>query len=397
MDPEIVASLALIALAAVLAPLLATLLRRFRVPSVVLEIGLGILIGPYVLKLAEPTGGINDLAELGLAFLMFLAGYEIELDRLRGRPIRLAFTGWLLSIALAFAFAFALVSEGAALSTLFIGLALTTTALGTLLPIVRDAGILETRLGGFVMAVGTVGEFGPIVAIAVLLTGSNPKATILLLVLFLVITVIAATVMLRNQTPAWLALLQRNLHSSTQLPVRISVLLVIAMVWLASQLGLDVLLGAFAAGMIVRLTATDPTAEVVRGKLEAIGFGFLIPLFFVVSGMKFDLEALLSDRSELIRVPMFLLAFLAVRGIPALVLYRRELDGRERGALALLSGTQLPLVVVITSIGVSAGRMLPVNAAGLVGAAMLSVLIYPTLALAILKRKEPQASELSPA
>lgn len=397
MDPEIVASLALIALAAVVAPLLATLLRRFRVPSVVLEIGLGILIGPYVLKLAEPTGGINDLAELGLAFLMFLAGYEIEVDRLRGRPIRLAFTGWLISIGLAFAFAFAIVIEGAALSTLFIGLALTTTALGTLLPILRDAGVLETRLGGFAMAVGTVGEFGPIVAIAVLLTGSNPKATILLLGLFLVITTVAATVMLRNQTPGWLALLQRNLHSSTQLPVRISVLLVIAMVWLASQLGLDVLLGAFAAGMIVRLTAADPTAEVVRGKLEAIGFGFLIPLFFVVSGMRFDIDALLSDRSELIRVPVFLLAFLAVRGIPALLLYRRELSGRERSALALLSGTQLPLVVVITSIGVSAGRMLPVNAAGLVGAAMLSVLIYPTIALAILKRRKPQASELSPA
>lgn len=219
--------------------------------------------------------------------------------------------------------------------------------------------------------------------IAVLLTGSNSAGTVVLLGVFVLIAGAAATVMLRAQPPRWLALLQKNLNSSAQLPIRVSVLRIVALAWVAAGLGLDGLLGAFAAGMIVRLTAAGPEAETIRLKLEAIGFGFLVPIFFVVSGMKFDLDALLSDRSEVLRVPTFLLAFLLVRGIPVFLLSRRDVTSRlEQSALALMAGTQLRLVVVITSIGLSTGRMLSVNAAELVGAAMLSVLLYPSIALA---------------
>jgi Kef-type K+ transport system membrane component KefB len=352
----------------------------------VIEIALGMVIGPQLLGLAQRDQVVDGLSELGLTFLMFLAGYEIEFRTIRGRPLNLALAGWAMSLVFAFGFAFVLVSTGTALSTLLIGLCLTTTALGTLLPIVRDAGVLETRMGTLLIGIGTVGEFGPIIAIAVLLTGDEPLSTIVFLGVFVLVSAAAAAVTLGARPPLWLEMLHRHLHSSAQLPVRLSVLLVVVLVWVASELGLDVLLGAFAAGMIVRLSTAGPDREGVRVKLEAIGFGFLIPIFFVVSGTRYDVRALLSDPTEIIRVPMFLLAFFIVRGFPVLLLYRKDLSRARRSALALMASTQLPLVVVITTIGLESGRILPANATALVGAAMLSVLLYPPIGLLLLRR-----------
>ncbi len=184
--------------------------------------------------------------------------------------------------------------------------------------------------------------------------------------------------------------MHRHLQSSTQLPVRISVLLIVALVYLAFRIGLDVLLGAFAAGIVIRLLVRGDDSPVVRGKLEAIGFGLLVPIFFITSGMQFNLHALTSSSSGLLRVPLFLVLFLAVRGTPALLLYRRDLTRRELVPLAFLSVTGLPLIVVITTIGVSEGRMLPINASSLVAAGMLSALLYPMTARFLLRR--PAAS-----
>jgi Kef-type K+ transport system membrane component KefB len=387
-DQSTIQSLALIAVAAVLAPLLAELLRKLRIPSVVIEIALGILIGQQVLGWAQVSDLVNGLSELGLAFLMFLAGFEIDLQRIKGSPLVRACLGWLLSLAIAFSIAVFLVSSGFALNSLVIGLALTTTALGTLLPMLRDADILTTRFGAFMLAIGTVGEFGPIVAIALLLSTDSPIGTGALLIVFVAVAVAAALLAIRPQPPKVVALLRKNLHSSSQLPVRISVLLIILLVWLASSLGLDVLLGAFAAGVVVRLLSHGEDGEVVRVKLEAIGFGFLVPIFFIVSGMQFDLDALLDTPSTVLRLPLFLLLFLIVRGIPALVLYRRDLPHDQLVPLALFSATGLPLIVVITGIGVDTGRMLPGNAAALVGAGMLSVLLFPLLGFSRLRRAQ---------
>jgi Kef-type K+ transport system membrane component KefB len=385
-------SLVFIALAAVVAPLLADLLRRARIPTVVLEIGLGIVIGPQVLGLAESSEVVESFGNLGLCFLMFLAGYEVDLEQVKGRPLSRAALGWLLSLVLAFAFAALLFLEGVTVNVLLIGLALTTTALGTLLPILRDAGAVETRFGTFVIAIGSVGEFAPIVAIALLLTGDNPGHTAVLLVVFIAMAVVAALVAARPTPPRLVRVLTDNLHTSAQLPVRVSVLAVVLLVWVASELGLDVLLGAFAAGIVVRLFSAGEYSHVVRVKLEAIGFGFLVPIFFVTSGMSFDLEALLDDHSTILRVPLFLVGFLVVRGIPALLLYRHDVERTERLPLALFSATALPLVVVITTIGLDTGRMLPANAAALVGAGMLSVLVYPLLGFALLRRAEARAT-----
>lgn len=385
MTEAAIPSLVLIAAAAVLAPILAEQSRGLRIPSVVLEIVLGIILGPDVLGLVHPNALISGLSDMGLTFLMFLAGLEVDPNRIKGRPIRLASLGWLMSLALALVLGFTLVFTGLAIDTLIVGLALTTTALGTLLPVLSDAGVLPTKFGSYVLGVGTAGEFGPIVGVAVLLTHKNPLISGLLLVVFVAVAVTTAFLATRARPPRVIALLRRHLDSSSQLPVRISVLMVIFLVYLAYELELDVLLGAFAAGIAVRFLIMGADSQVIESKLKAIGFGFLIPIFFIESGIHFDLHILLTRPNALLRLLMFLALMLIARGLPALVLYRRILTGTERVVLALLSATGLPLIVVITAIGTAEGRMRPENAAALVGAGMLSVLLFPAISLRCLR------------
>jgi Kef-type K+ transport system membrane component KefB len=381
MTTSAVETLVLIALAAVLAPILSELTGRLAIPEIVIQIGLGILLGPYVFDLARPSDIVTGLSDLGLTFLIFLAGFELELGKIRGKPLQLATAGWGVSLVIGLGAAFALVSEGLARDTTVIGLALTTTALGTLVPILRDAGVLETRFGAHISAIGTVGEFGPIVAVALLLTKKEPVLTSLLLLAFIAVAVMTVLLAARSQPPRVVSMLNRHLESSAQLPVRVSLLFIVLLVLLAETLGLDVLLGAFAAGIVVRLFSASSETEAIRGKLEAIGFGFLIPIFFVVSGIEFDAHVFVRQPSSLWRVPVFLGLMLVARGVPVFLLYRRELRPPERVPMALLSATGLPLIVVITSIATAEGRILPVNAAALVAAGMLSVLLFPALGL----------------
>jgi Kef-type K+ transport system membrane component KefB len=392
-------TLVLIAIVAVISPVLAELTGPLAIPDVVFEIALGVVIGPAVLGVAHPGSVIVALETMGLSYLMFLAGLELDLPRIRGRSLKLATTGWMISLALALLIASALTVIGTVLDAIVIGLTLTTTALGTLLPILRDAGLIDGRFGARVMAIGSVGEFAPILAVAVLLDRRNPETTSALLLVFAVVAVAAAVLAARPHPPRLIRFLHRHVHSSAQLPVRISVLLIITLVFLAFRLGLDVLLGAFAAGIVIKLFVRGEDSAIVRGKLEAIGFGFLVPIFFIVSGMQFDLHALLATPAGLLRVPLFLGLFLVVRGTPALLLYRRDFPKYKLVPLALFSATGLPLIVVITTIGVQEGRMRPVNAAALVAAGMLSVLLYPMLARMRLRqasRAQPPEPSMTP-
>ncbi len=379
-------TLVLIALVAVLAPLLSELTGRLAVPEIVIQIGFGILMGPYVFNLAHVDNVITGLSDLGLTYLIFLAGYELDLDRIRGKPLELAAAGWAVSLAIGMAAAFALVSAGLARDTVVVGLALTTTALGTLIPILNDAGVMPTSFGSYISAIGTVGEFGPVVAVALLLTNKEPVVTSLLLLLFVAVAVVTVLVAARDQPPSVVSLLSRHLESSAQLPVRISLLLIVLLVLLAEVLGLDVLLGAFAAGIVIRLFAEGGESGAVKAKLEAIGFGFLIPIFFVVSGIEFDLHVFIHHPISLWRVPVFLALMLVARGAPVFLLYRKVLEPAQRMPMAFFSATGLPLIVVITSIAVEEMRMLEVNAASLVAAGMLSVMLFPLLGLGGLRK-----------
>ena len=374
--------------AAVLAPILAELLRKWRIPSVLFELLLGILIGPAVLGWVEVGDFLGGLSELGLAMLFFMAGYEIDFSKLKGKPLKIGAIGWGISLGIALAVGVALAQTGLVISSLLIGLALTTTAIGTLMPMLRDRGLLQSSFGAYILAAGAIGEFGPVIAITILLGPSEPGSELLLLIAFAAIAAAVAAVASRPQPPAVIELMRRHLSTSSQLPVRLLLFTLTGLVLLATTLGLDNLLGAFAAGIIAKIALNKEQEEALEPKLEAIGFGFLIPVFFVVSGVKFDLESLLSSPSTLLKVPIFLVMMLIIRGLPALVLYRKVLTPRQRSALALLQATALPLLVVITQIGLQSGQMRPGNAAALVGAGMLSVLIFPLLGFAVLGKVE---------
>ena len=236
------------------------------------------------------------------------------------------------------------------------------------------------------MAAGTAGEFGPVVAVTVLLGVASPETEAVLLIAFVLLALGVALVAGRPQPPRVIETMQRHLGTTSQLPVRIVLLLITGLVLVASSLSLEILLGAFAAGLIVRIAFTSDQAEAMQPRLEAIGFGFLIPVFFVVSGMQFHVRALFDNMSTLSRVPIFLGLFLLVRGVPALVVYVRVMGWRQRSALGILQSTALPLLVVITQIGLDTHHMLPVNATALVGAGMISVLLFPLLGFALAGR-----------
>ena len=393
MQPEVLQTLVLVVTIAALSPFISDASKRWlRLPGVVVEILLGIIIGPHVLGWAHLNEIISVLAELGLVFLIFLAGFEIDLQQVRGRPVKLAFAGWLVSLALGTAVAVALYSMGVTVSIRFVAIALTTTAIGTLLPILGDAGILPTRFGTYVLAGGAMGELGPIVAISIALTSDKPGRTTLIIIAFGAIAVAAAALATRPAPPRAVRLITSTLHSSAQLGVRLAVLMCVGLVWIASRFDLDVLLGAFAAGMIARIflvsQAVEPTTDAVaidhrhevQTRLESLGFGFFIPLFFVISGVKFDLAAL-GHLGTLAKVPMFLVLFLVVRGLPAL-LYRHDLPKQSVKALGVLQSAGLPLLVVITGLGVESGQMRSDNAAALVGAGLMSVIVFPIVGLA---------------
>jgi Kef-type K+ transport system membrane component KefB len=382
---------AIVVVAALAAITVAVVPKRFAPPVVVLELFLGILIGPEVLHLAHPGDFIEFFSNLGLGMLFFFAGYEIDFQRIKGRPMEIGALGWLLSILLAYGIGGLLAAGGIVVSFLYTGSAMATTAIGTLIPILRDNGELKTRFGTYLLAAGGAGEFGPILLVTLVLSTTNPLHESVILLAFVALALALALVSVRYAWRGWPAL-ERTFEASSQLAVRVTVVLVFGLVLLASNLGLDVLLGGFVAGMITRLALKGHELAVFESKLTAVGFGFFVPFFFVTSGIEFDLAAL-GSAAALGKLVLFFLLFLVVRGAPALLLYRGVLGLRDRAALAFYCATELPLVVAITTIAIEDGHMRPSTAAGLVGAAMLSTLIYPFVGMALRKNALEEEAE----
>jgi Kef-type K+ transport system membrane component KefB len=270
-----------------------------------------------------------------------------------------------------------------------------TTAIGTLIPILRDNGELKTKFGTYLLGAGGAGEFGPILLVTLVLSTSHPLHEAGILIGFVLLAVALALVSVRLAWRGWPAL-ERTFEASSQLAVRITVVLVFGMVLLASHLGLDVLLGGFVAGMIVRLALRGHELRVFESKLTAVGFGFFVPFFFVTSGIEFDLAAL-GSVAAIAKLAMFFCLFLVVRGAPAMLLYRKVFEARDRLALAFYSATELPLVVAITTIAIDDGHMRHSTAAGLVGAAMLSTLVFPFVGRVLRNRAASPARGPQPA
>ena len=379
------ASLVVIAAIAAAAPLVVGLLR-IRVAEVVLLLFGGVLFGPSLLGWINVDDSISLLSELGLGMLFFVAGMELEPRAVRGISGRLAATGWGVSLALAAAFAFVLTITGVISDTLGVAIALTSTALGTLLPVLRDSKELNTPFGTLFMGAGAWGEFGPIIAISLLLGSESKFVAIITLVAFGLVAVIVAVLPTKLASERVRTLLEAGHHTSSQTAVRFTMLLLIVLLAVAGSFGLDVVLGAFVAGIIARRLAPPSAESQLTVRVEAIAFGFFIPLFFIVSGANLDIESIIENPARLV---IFFILLLVVRGLPQFLLYRHEIpDGRQRARFSLLVATGLPIIVAVTTLEVDGGIMQPENAAALVGAGALSVLVFPLVGGALVRRQK---------
>lgn len=383
--PDLV-SLTLVFCAAAVATIVSRLSTRLILPTVVVEIFLGILIGPDVLDIAETDRYIEFLSQFGLVFLFFLAGIEVVHSAVPRRLLARGSLGWGISIALGAAAGFALEAAGVPASGWLLAVALATTALGTLVPILSDAGVLPSPLGQNTLGAAVAGEFWPIVVISLFLTGAHATtASIVLLAGFGLVVAGAAGIAVHFRPPRIISIARETVNKSGQLAVRLSVALLAVLVLLADELDFDFVLGAFSAGLIIGLVTQGETGEQVLPRISTIGYGLLIPVFFVVTGMDFDLDGLLT-KTGLTLAALFLALLVVTRGSAAL-LSARELGARSTASLALFSATGLPLIVAVIEVGEERGEIDTHVAAALVGAGMISVLVYPLLALALSGRK----------
>jgi Kef-type K+ transport system membrane component KefB len=402
MVPEVsLTGLVLVAAVAFLAPFLLGLAPKLRLPAVVLEILAGIAIGPSGLGWVEPDVAIEVLGVLGLAMLLFLAGMEVEPERFRGRVLGQSLGGFALSIAAGTAIGFALRAAGLVGNPLLFAIALSATSLGLIIPVLKDAGQTGTPLGQLTITASSIADFAAVILLSLLFSreGSGPGATLLLLGAFaLLAAAIGFGIAEAGRSSRVSATLVRLQDTTAEIRIRGAILLLVGFAALAEHLGLEVILAAFIAGAVLKLVDKDVmlTHPHFRLKLESIGYGFLIPVFFISSGLRFDAGALFESASSLIRVPVFLAALLIVRGLPALS-YRKTIGTRGTVAAALLQATSLPFIVAATQIGVELGAISEQNSAALIGAGLLSVIVFPITALGLLKGIETPAESPEPA
>jgi Kef-type K+ transport system membrane component KefB len=387
-------SFVIVAVIAFLAPLIRGMAPQILVPAIVLELVAGIIVGPHGLGLAESTGPVNVFSTVGLACLLFLAGREIQVERLRGALLTTSLAGFAISFALAFGCAATLHAVGLIKTPLLVAIVFVATSLSIIIVPLKDAHETDSDFGQQVIAAAAIAEFGAVVLLSFFYSGEREGAATELLHLSLFVLAAAMIFLsltrgasLRRITDA----INRLEGTSAQIRVRGDFALVAVVAGVASQLGLETILAAFTVGLIRGMTSAKDERQEER--LDAVTLGIFIPFFFVDSGLNFNVGALFASTSAFIRLPLFLLAILIVRALPAL-LYRRRFVTRRTAAAGLLQATSLSFIVVATQIGLMLDIMYPATATALVGAGLITVMIFPTLALALLgKREEPTAAE----
>ena len=390
MAEESFQGLAIVAGAAFFMPLLLGMVPRIRLPSVVLEIVAGVVIGPSVLGWVHVDAPIRVISRLGLASLLFLAGMEIEVERLKGPVLKTTGAAFAVSLLLAALICSALGVVGAIQTPLFVAILLTATGLGVIVPVLKDSGEIASPFGQLVVVSASIADFGTIILLALLFTAGEASRAGTILLLLGVGALCAVIAIAAAGLGRWKRLtnaLQRLQDTTAAIRIRGAAFLLVLWVAVVEKVGLEIILGAFAAGVLLSFIDRDEakTHVLFRTKLHAIGFGVFIPVFFVTSGVQFNLHALFATPSTLAGVPLFLVALLVIRGIPALM-YRSILGIRRSVAAGLLQATSLSFIVAGARIGVTLGRITEVTAAALIAAGMLSVLLFPQSALMLLER-----------
>jgi Kef-type K+ transport system membrane component KefB len=394
--PEIhFTDLLIVVIVAFAAPLALGFFPRVRLPAIVLEIILGIVVGPAGLGWVEVDLPIQILSLIGLAFLLFLSGLEIDVQKLRGRVLRLTALGFAASFGIGIVAGLLFDAGGFVKSPLFIAIILVATSLGVIVPVLKDSDNIGSEFGQLVIAAASIADFGAIILLSLFFSGqgsTDTAGTLILLGVFGAVVVMIGVAIAGLERSRGVSTVLRRLQDTTaQIRVRGAFVLMIGFVALAENVGLEVILGAFAAGALLSLIDRDRqmTHPQFRTKLEAAGFGIFIPVFFVTTGLRFDLDALFASAGTVARVPLFLLALLLVRGLPAL-LYTR-LVGRRRAVIAgILQATSLPFIVAASQIGMDSGVLTEANGAALIAAGLLSVIVFPALGLTLLRREGKQ-------
>jgi len=386
-----------IIVAATIAPILADIIPKITVPVVVLEILIGILFGPQILGWIQHSEGLEIAKEFGVIFLFFLAGFEVDYAGIKGDPLRNALKGWVFSLALALILCFILQQAGLISSFHLVAIAICTTALGPLMPILTDSGQLPTPFGNNVLSIGALGEFLPVLALAFLFNSSRTGFVTALAIIGFFAVSAAALIFFRrvvgqNENSHIRRIAIETLDSSAQFAVRLSILVLVGLVYLAARFDLDVLLGAFAGGFIIgqigdvaSTVESRKVMEWMKTKLEAIGFGVFIPAFFVMTGADFQLDTLFGSTRAMIIVPLTVIAFLVVRGLPVLLGYR-AFGQTMRWRLALVASTQLPLVATLMGRFIEGGQVPQDIATAIIGGSVLTVAIFPILAFANMEK-----------
>jgi Kef-type K+ transport system membrane component KefB len=371
---------------AFLVPFTLGFVPRLRVPSIVLELLAGYVFGPSVLGWIRPGPVVTIISTIGVAFLLFLAGLEIDLGILRGAPLKLGSIGFIISFALAIALAIPLGLANIVLTPLLIAIALAATSVGIIIPVLRDTGQLDSPAGRFTVAGATVAEFATIALLGVFFSG--PGTSSIVEALLLAVLAVLALLLLLGLSRIWKwepgrAVTARLDDTSSQVRVRFAVMILLAAAVVASTFGFESILGTFLAGAVLAIIIRgDKFEESFRIKLEAIGFGFFVPVFFVTSGMRLDLSSVNSAWAGG-RVALLFVMLMLIRGVPAL-LYRSHLTRRETLAAAMLQSTNLSFIVVAVTVGQEIGRIRPVTGSALVLAGVLSAVIFPASAQVLL-------------
>jgi Kef-type K+ transport system membrane component KefB len=386
-DVKSLQTLFAVSLIAALAPIVVAALPRPRIPQVVVLILCGVIIGNQGLGL-QNTDSIKLISNVGLGFLFLLAGYELDPQLLREQAGKLAIIGWVLSAIIAVGVVAILGSFGFIKDFVPVGLALTTTALGTLLPILSDNDMLVGKFGRYVLAAGAVGELLPILAISLFLTDRAQWAALISIAAVIVVALLLTFLPRIFREDRLKAVIEQGQRSTAQTTLRWSVVLLLLLLLAAARFGLDVVLGALLAGMVLRRWTRRMGVAVtsLEEKLDALGYGFFIPVFFVTSGMTLDVKSIVTHPLRLI---VFFFLLLLVRGLPSLLVYRHALPVRQRLEMTFVAATTMPLLIALAEIGLSDGVMIPSNAAALVGAGVLSVLVFPSIAAGLARRNRP--------
>lgn len=361
---------------------------RFRLPQVVVLLAGGVIIGPEVLHLSSPAD-VGLLSDLGMGFLFLLAGYELDPGIARQPAGRLGMRAWISSFALGAVLLWVFNIEHDVPAATAIAIALSTTALGVLIPILKDEHLAELPIGRYVIAGGAIGELGPIVAMALLLGARGTIGALISLVLFAAAVIALSVAPRRLSMDRTRRVLATMSDGNTQGPLRFTLVLLVALLANATFMGFDAVLGAFLAGMVLR--AWSPVDnEAFEKKLDAVGWGVFIPIFFVSSGMGLAIH----EVAEKLWLPVaFAGLLLVVRGGPALFWYRRVLGKRDRLRLSFYTATTLPLLVALTELAVTDGTLDEGTAACLVFAGALTVLLFPLIARMI---STPDRTEYPP-